>query len=127
MPDHSVSVKSTNYKRELVHRSCTVLADLNWKQIRRGCGSEFVAEPSRLRYSLLLNTRYKPRYFKESKMPGSERRRELRRRRHRSKKIPKLKQRAEKANPTEKKVIAEKLRLLTPGANDIIRELELEK
>jgi hypothetical protein len=60
-------------------------------------------------------------------MPGSERRRELRRRRHRRKKMPKLKARAEKASPSDKKVIAEKIRSLTPGAGSIIEALGLEK
>jgi len=60
-------------------------------------------------------------------MPGSERQRELRRRRHRAKKIPALKKRAEKASASEKKVIAAKIRALTPGAEAIIKELGLEK
>ena len=60
-------------------------------------------------------------------MPGSERKRELRRRRHRRKKIPKLKAQAEKASASDKKVIAEKIRNLTPGAGDIIAALGLEK
>ena len=59
-------------------------------------------------------------------MPGSERRREIRRRRHRRHKTKFLKARAAKANPSEKLVIAEKLRKLTPGAESIIRDLELE-
>lgn len=60
-------------------------------------------------------------------MPSSERQRELRRRRHRSKKIPKLKERAAKASASEKKVIADKLRALTPGAEIIIESLGLAK
>ena len=60
-------------------------------------------------------------------MPGSERRRELRRRRHRRKKMPKLKARAEKASASDKKVIADKIRGLTPGAEAIIAALGLEK
>ena len=60
-------------------------------------------------------------------MPGSERKRELRRRRHRRGKVAKLKVRAEKAAGSEKKVIADKLRGLTPGCNIIIKELGLEK
>jgi len=60
-------------------------------------------------------------------MPGSERKRELRRRRHRRVKVAKLKNRAEKASSSEKKVIAEKLRALTPGGNQIIEKLGLEK
>lgn len=60
-------------------------------------------------------------------MPGSERKRELRRRRHRREKVAKLTKRAENAAASEKKVIAEKLRSLTPGCNTIIEKLELEK
>lgn len=60
-------------------------------------------------------------------MPGSERKRELRRRRHRRIKVGKLKRRAEKANASDKQVIATKLRDLTPGANTIIESLGLEK
>ena len=60
-------------------------------------------------------------------MPGSERRRELRRRRHRRGKVAKLKTRAEKASGSEKKAIAEKLRGLTPGCKVIIEKLGLEK
>lgn len=60
-------------------------------------------------------------------MPGSERRRELRRRRHRKKKITQFKTRAAKASASEKSVIADKIRQLTPGAAAIIAALELEK
>ena len=60
-------------------------------------------------------------------MPGSERRRELRRRRHRKKKIGLLKAKAAKASASEKSVIAGKLRELTPGALEIITALQLEK
>ena len=54
-------------------------------------------------------------------MPGSERRRELRRRRHRKQKVAKLAKRANKASESEKAVIAAKLRSLTPGC-DVIAE-----
>ena len=60
-------------------------------------------------------------------MPGSERKRELRRRRHRRQKVAKLKVRAEKASGSEKKVIADKIRGLTPGCNAIIEKLGLDK
>ncbi len=60
-------------------------------------------------------------------MPGSERRRELRRRRHRKKKVGQLKAKAAKASSSEKSVIADKLRQLTPGAVHIITALDLEK
>lgn len=51
---------------------------------------------------------------------GTERTRELRRRRHRTKKVAKLLARAEKANPSDKAVVVDKLRKLTPGADAII-------
>ncbi len=59
-------------------------------------------------------------------MSGSERRRELTRRRKRLKKVSILKRRAVKANTTEKLEIARKLRGITPGAESIITELNLE-
>lgn len=58
---------------------------------------------------------------------GSEREREIRRRRHRKKKVAHLKKRSEKASASEKQVIAGKLRELTPGADSIITSLELEE
>lgn len=60
-------------------------------------------------------------------MPGSERKRELRRRRHRRVKVAKIAARAEKASGSEKKVLADKLRGLTPGCNIIIEKLGLDK
>ncbi|RMF86346.1 MAG: hypothetical protein D6741_22070 [Planctomycetota bacterium] len=59
-------------------------------------------------------------------MPISERRRELRRRRHRRKKLALYKRRLEKANAAERAAIAEKLRRLTPGAEQLIRDWGLE-
>lgn len=60
-------------------------------------------------------------------MAGSERRRELRRRRHRSKKLAHYKQRLKKASASEKAMIATKLRQLTPGAEMLIEAHGLEK
>ena len=60
-------------------------------------------------------------------MPGSERRRELRRRRHRKKKVRHLIKKAEKASASEKSMIADKLRKLTPGGNEIVAQEGLEK
>ena len=57
---------------------------------------------------------------------GTERTRELRRRRHRRKKVTKLLARAEKGSPAEKAVVVEKLRRLTPGADTIIANRNLE-
>ena len=59
-------------------------------------------------------------------MSGSERSRELRRRRHRKAKIAHLKKRLQKANPSEKVTIANKIREITPGAEVIIAGLGLE-
>lgn len=60
-------------------------------------------------------------------MSGSERRRELKRRRHRKIKIAQLKRRAAKASVSEKAVIANKIRQMTPGSETIIAKLGLEE
>jgi hypothetical protein len=60
-------------------------------------------------------------------MPMSiERHKEIRRRRHRKKKVAHFKKRAGKASASEKAVIAGKLRDLTPGASCLIQALGLE-
>lgn len=56
-----------------------------------------------------------------------QRDRELRRRRQRKKKMKILKRRATKANPSEKGIIAAKIRRLSPGAEVIIASLGLEE
>lgn len=56
---------------------------------------------------------------------GIERTRELRRRRHRRQKVAKLASKAEKASKSEKAIIVDKLRKLTPGADDVIDRLGL--
>ncbi len=58
---------------------------------------------------------------------GTERTRELRRRRHRKKKVAKLIIRAGKASSADKAVIADKLRKLTPGAEVIIAAHDIEQ
>ncbi len=58
-------------------------------------------------------------------MGSSERQRELRRRRHRRVKVQQIKRKAAKASVSEKVQLAEKLRSLTPGAEEIINRLEL--
>lgn len=58
-------------------------------------------------------------------MSLSERKRELRRRRHRKQKLAKIRVRAQKASAAEKAVLAQKLRDLTPGAAGVIAELKL--
>ena len=57
---------------------------------------------------------------------GSERERELRRRRARKKKMDHIKRRAEKATASEKEVLAAKVRRMTPGARQLIETLDLK-
>lgn len=59
-------------------------------------------------------------------MGSNERQKEIKRRRHRRKKVELFKQRLDKASPAEKAAIATKLRSLTPGAEDLIRRWQLE-
>ena len=56
-----------------------------------------------------------------------ERQKELRRRRKRKQKINILKRKAAKATPSEKAVIANKIRNMTPGAEIIIANMGLEE
>ena len=60
-------------------------------------------------------------------MGASERRRELKRRRHRRKKLDKIKAKGGKASPSEKAHLAGKVRRLTPGAEDLIVRWGLEE
>ncbi len=60
-------------------------------------------------------------------MPISERKKEIKRRRHRKKKYALIEKKVEKANPTEKMEIATKLRSLTPGAEELIARMKLEE
>ena len=55
----------------------------------------------------------------------SERQKEIKRRRHRREKLGKLKLRLAKATTSEKAVIADKIRKLTPGADVILRDWDL--
>jgi len=55
-----------------------------------------------------------------------QRQRELRRRRHRRKKLKVFKRKLVKANASEKVVLAGKIRSLTPGAETIIANWGLE-
>ena len=57
----------------------------------------------------------------------SERKKELRRRRHRQVKLEQFKRKATRANVTEKGVIADKIRRLTPGSVAIITRLGLDE
>ncbi len=60
-------------------------------------------------------------------MSCSERKKELRRRRHRRKKVNTFARKLQKATVSERATIAEKLRNLTPGAEEIVSRWELEK
>jgi hypothetical protein len=57
----------------------------------------------------------------------SDRKQEIKRRRHRRKKLLVFKRKLKKATVSEKQVIAEKLRKLTPGCEVLIESLSLEK
>jgi hypothetical protein len=57
----------------------------------------------------------------------SERKKELRRRRHRKKKVGIFARKLASATVSEKAVIADKLRNLTPGGSAIIDKWELDK
>jgi hypothetical protein len=57
---------------------------------------------------------------------GTERQRELRRRRSRSRKVALLATKVKKANKSEKATIAQKLRRMTPGADQIITAWNLK-
>jgi hypothetical protein len=56
-----------------------------------------------------------------------ERKRELKRRRHRKKKLSQLAQRLKKATVSEKGVISEKVRKLTPGCEEILANWGLQQ
>lgn len=60
-------------------------------------------------------------------MPCSERRREIKRRRHRRKKLAQLSKQLEKATVSERSAIAEKIRNLTPGGERLVEDWELDK
>ncbi len=58
-------------------------------------------------------------------MPGSERQREIRRRRKRLKSLNQFKAKLGKASNSEKAEIARKLREMTPGAEKLIADWQL--
>lgn len=60
-------------------------------------------------------------------MGASERRKEIKRRRHRRQKCEQLKKRAEKATPSEKAHIADKLRKLTPAGEELVQRWNLDE
>ena len=60
-------------------------------------------------------------------MGSSERQKEIKRRRHRKKKMAEYRRKVEKASVSEKAHIAQKIRKLTPGADDLITRMALEE
>ncbi|MFN7877694.1 MAG: DUF6800 family protein [Pirellula sp.] len=58
-------------------------------------------------------------------MAGTERQREIRRRRTRKKKLALLHKKSEKSSKQEKLVIADKIRRLTPGGEQLIKAWKL--
>ena len=60
-------------------------------------------------------------------MSISERKKEIKRRRHRQKKMATFTRKLRKATVSEKAVIADKIRALTPGGEVIVANLDLEK
>ena len=60
-------------------------------------------------------------------MAGTEKQREIRRRRARRHRLVKLRKRAERGGPNDKIEVARKLRRLTPGADVVIASLGLEQ
>jgi hypothetical protein len=56
----------------------------------------------------------------------SDRKQEIKRRRHRKKKIAVFKRKLKKATASEKAVIAEKIRKMTPGSEVVIANLGIE-
>jgi Family of unknown function (DUF6800) len=59
-------------------------------------------------------------------VPISERKKEIKRRRHRRKKLVELEKKLSKASSGSKLVIAEKVRALTPGAEVILKRWGIE-
>ncbi len=59
-------------------------------------------------------------------MPISERKKEIKRRRHRKKKYAIIARKAAKANVTDKAGMAVKVRNMTPGAEVVIERMGLE-
>ena len=60
-------------------------------------------------------------------MPNSERRKEIKRRRHRRKKVAQFARKLRTATVSERAHIAGKLRKMTPGGQTIVDDWELEK
>ncbi len=99
------------------------MADNRAKRIGRRPGGR--VDPRRpARYKEMLGI--SPGYPRSHAVSISERKKELKRRRHRTKKIGLLNKRLKKATVSEKAAIAEKVRKLTPGCEQIIGAWGLE-
>jgi len=57
----------------------------------------------------------------------SDRKQEIRRRRHRKKKLGTFQRKLKTASASDRLAIAEKIRRLTPGAEEIVARLKLEE
>jgi hypothetical protein len=75
----------------------------------------------------MIKIKFSTTWHEECSVSMSERKRELRRRRHRRKKLDIFTRKLRNATVSERGVIAEKIRGLTPGCEDIISRLDLEK
>jgi hypothetical protein len=71
--------------------------------------------------------RINPVSLRSPNVPSSERRKEIKRRRHRRKKVSRFAKKLEKATVSERVTFAGKLRAMTPGSEVIISNWELEK
>lgn len=60
-------------------------------------------------------------------MPSSERRKEIKRRRHRRKRVALFARKLAHATVSERAAIADKLRAMTPGGQMVVDAWELEK
>lgn len=67
------------------------------------------------------------RRHKEPYVSCSERKRELRRRRHRKKKLSIFSRKLQKSTVSERTIIADKIRALTPGGEVIVANWDLDK
>jgi hypothetical protein len=75
----------------------------------------------------VLDSNGKKEFPETANVTCSERKKEIKRRRHRRKKLTQFGRRAPKATVSEKAHIAAKIRRMTPGAEIIITRLALEE
>jgi len=70
---------------------------------------------------------WKYRKTRSQYVPCSERRKELKRRRHRRKKVALFSRKLANATVSERAAIADRLRSMTPGGQTIVDQWDLEK